>query len=188
MLPLLLAALPPPGVPMDLVLCEYSGAVATKIAEAGTPVLAVDLREPEYDPAERGVFYYKGRLQDVARLRRWRRAISFPPCEHQAKSSSSTITEKVLDGRTWWGLCLLMYCLCLPAEVALVENPRNFWGHFYGPRGVQVVQPYFFGDDRQKTTYLYTSGAGAQIPWTNYLGKFRGLFVARAAPCNGGGD
>ena len=34
-----------------------------------------------------------------------------------------------------------------------------------------MVQPYFFGDDRQKTTYLYTSGADAQIPWTNFLGK-----------------
>ena len=64
-----------------------------------------------------------------------------------------------------------MYCLCLPAEVALVENPRNFWGYFYGPRGVQVVQPYFFGDDRQKTTYLYTRGTDARIPWTDYLGR-----------------
>ena len=40
---LLIAAMPPPHVAMDLVLCEYSGSVATRVAATGTPVLAVDV-------------------------------------------------------------------------------------------------------------------------------------------------
>ena len=170
MVSLLMAALPPPSVRMDLVLCEYSGAVATRVAASGTPVLAVDRRDPEYDPEAQGVFYYKGDLQDVAHLRRWRRAFCFPPCEHQARSSSSSMAEKILDGRTWWGMCMLTYCICLPAEVSLVDNPRNYWGYFYGHQGGQVVHPYFFGDDRKKTTYLYIRGSSKRIPWTRNLG------------------
>ena len=49
---LLIAALPPPHVAMDLVLCEYSGSMASRVAASGTPVLAVDVRAPEYNPAE----------------------------------------------------------------------------------------------------------------------------------------
>ena len=97
---LLLAALPPPHVAMDLVLCEYSGSVASRVAAAGTPVLAVDTRSPEFNPEEAGVLFYQGELQDVALLRPWRRAISFPPCEHQARSSAAVMKEKALDGRT----------------------------------------------------------------------------------------
>ena len=165
---LLIAAMPPPHVAMDLVLCEYSGSVATRIAATGTPVLAVDTRAPEYNPEEAGVLFYQGDLQDVALLRPWRRAISFPPCEHQARSSAAVMKEKALDGRTWWGMCLLLFCYCLPAEVVLVENPRTYWTLFYGSQS-QVVQPFFFGDDRQKTTNLFIRGTTERIPWTNNL-------------------
>ena len=55
---LLIAAMPPPRVAMDLVLCEYSGSVATRVAATGTPVLAVDTRAPEYNPEEAGVLFY----------------------------------------------------------------------------------------------------------------------------------
>ena len=180
LLTLLLAALPPAHVRMDLVLCEYSGEVATKIAATGTPVLAVDHREPEYEPEASNVFYYQGDLQDVALLRKWRRAISFPPCEHQARSSTSTMMEKALDGRTWWGMCLLLYCYCIPAEVALVENPRNYWTRFYGTEGGQVVHPYFFGDDRKKTTYLFIRGTSQRLPHTNNLGAGDTTWHARS--------
>ena len=50
----------------------------------------------------------------------------------------------------------------------MVENPRTYWTHFYGSQALGVL-PFFFGEDRQKTTNMFIRGTSERIPWTNNL-------------------
>ena len=136
----LLAATPPP---VDLVLCEFSGAVAAHIAASGRAVLACDLSPPEQVPG----LYYQGDVRDIIRAYAFDRCVAHPPCEHQTVSASRYIADKALDGRLFWGSAFVLFCHCA-GSVNLTEQPRTFWNLFY-PARAQVVHPYHFGDDRK---------------------------------------
>ena len=151
---------------MDLVVCEFSGAVASRIAASGRAVLAVNLTARSPDAA--AGLYYHGDLRDVAAARDWDRCVAHPPCEHQAVSAAKYMRYKAVDGRLFWGSAFALYCHCI-GRVNLTEQPRTYWNLFYAPAGVQEVQPFHYGDDRKKTTFFFTRGAAATIPRTSAL-------------------
>ena len=153
---------------MDIVLCEFSGAVAGRIAASGRAVLAVDASER--DPDANGGLYYEGDVRDVIDAREWDRCVAHPPCEHQAVSAARYMRFKAVDGRLFWGSAFALYCHCV-GKVNLTEQPRTYWDLFYPPALTQEVHPYHFGDDRQKKTRFYLRGAAAAIPRTRDLGE-----------------
>ena len=151
---------------MDLVVCEFSGAVAERIAASGRTVLACD-REPR--ESTKGL-YYQGDVQDIASAYDWARCIAHPPCEHQAFSSAPCMLQKALDGRLFWGCAFVLWCECI-GQVNLTEQPGTFYTVLAG-RASQAAGPFHFGDDRQKATHFFMRGVPPDfsIPRTNDLG------------------
>ena len=132
---------------------EFSGALRDELLNVyGELALSVDLRPP----LTPGISYI-GRFSDVAPLRRWERAFFWPPCTHQTLSDTLSRDPKMLDGRTFWGIALVIYCLCTDANCVMVEQPDTIIPRFYS-KHAQRARPSFFGDRSRKPVNLYLRG------------------------------
>ena len=157
-------------------MCEFSGAVAERIADSGRSVLACDRERRE---STKGL-YCQGDVQDIASAYPWARCVAHPPCEHQALSSAPCMLQKALDGRLFWGCAFVLWCECL-GQVNLTEQPGTFYTVLAG-RASQAAQPFHFGDDRQKATHFFMRGVLPEgvHEFSNFL-PAEGSFSARKA-------
>jgi len=95
--------------------------------------------------------------------------IFFPPCTHLAVSGAAHFIKKREDGRQRQAIEFFMELLNADIPHLAIENPINIISgdyileHFpdlaqkYGLpiKSTQVIQPYFFGNEHQKTTCLW---------------------------------
>lgn len=102
----------------------------------------------------------------------WDMIIAFPPCTHLAISGAEWFAEKRNDGRQRAAIeffCKMIYANC---ERIAVENPVNIIGGDYVAKWYpdlaekyrlplkpsQIIQPWMFGDNFNKSTCLWLKG------------------------------
>jgi len=84
----------------------------------------------------------------------WHAMISFPPCTHLAVSGARHFEQKRKDGRQQQGIDFFMAMVNAPIEHIAIENPMGIMSTIY-KKPNQIIQPYYFGDEAQKTTCLW---------------------------------
>ena len=158
-----------------LVACEESDEVRSRFEKLGFNAWSCDL-QPNRNPNAKhflgnvlnylngyyeckcgNVFeinYGKYGCCNVSKLITWDLMIAFPPCTHLAVSGAPWFEQKRKDGRQKEGIDFFMAMINAPIKHIAVENPVGIMGKIYR-KADQIIQPYYFGDNAQKTTCLW---------------------------------
>ena len=87
----------------------------------------------------------------------WDCMVAFPPCTHLATSGARHFEKKKQDGRQGEAIAFFMAMVNAPIPYIAIENPVGIMStHYKAP--TQIIQPYYFGDEAQKTTCLWLKG------------------------------
>ena len=152
-----------------LVACEYSGKVREAFRKLGHNVISCDLI-PSDDNSE---FHHVG---DVVPLLKeeWDLVVAFPPCTHLAVSGAKHFKQKIADGRQQQGIDFFMlFTKLYHIPKVAIENPIGIMSTIYR-KPDQIIQPWQFGDEAQKSTCLWLKGL-PKLKETNVVSK--GEFV-----------
>jgi hypothetical protein len=132
-----------------LVACEESDEVRGRFEQMGFDAWSCDLQENRNPKAK----HYQGNVFDIINDN-WDAMIAFPPCTHLAVSGAAWFEQKRKDGRQQEGIDFFMAMINAPIKHIAVENPVGIMSSIYKPP-TQKIQPYYFGDEAQKTTCLW---------------------------------
>lgn len=133
-----------------LIGCEESQAVCIEFRKRGHETYSCDIL-----PCSGG--YPEWHIQgDVLEQldKGWDMMIAFPPCTHLAVSGAAWFEQKRKDGRQQQGIDFFMKIAEAPIERIAIENPVGVMNSIYRTPD-QIIQPYYFGDEAQKTTCLW---------------------------------
>ena len=133
-----------------LIACEESQSVTKEFRKRGHKAYSCDIIDCSGDKPE---WHIK---DDVLKIinNEWDMMIAFPPCTHLAVSGAAWFEEKRKDGRQQEGIDFFMDIINAPIEKIAVENPVGIMSSIYREPD-QIIQPYYFGDEFQKTTCLW---------------------------------
>ena len=140
-----------------LVGCEFSGRVRDEFRALGHDAVSCDLL-----PSETKGPHYQGDVRDIMGDG-YRLAVYHPPCTYLCASALWRATEKHdvnYPERKLKGEAALEFVRDLmdgPIDRWALENPKGSIGTRIRPAD-QMVQPYQFGDDASKETYLWLQG------------------------------
>ena len=132
-----------------LVACEESQEVTEQLILMGHNAMSCDL---EY-PGAKGLPHYQGDVMDIINDG-FDCMIAFPPCTHLAVSGAKHFEQKRKDGRQQQGIDFFMKMVNAPIKHIAIENPIGIMSSIYR-KPDQIIQPYYFGDEAQKTTCLW---------------------------------
>ena len=132
-----------------LIACEESDEVRGRFEKLGFDAWSCDLQENRNPNAK----HYKGNVFDIINDG-WDAMIAFPPCTHLAVSGAAWFEQKRKDGRQQEGIKFFMDIINAPIKHIAVENPVGIMSKIYR-KPSQIIQPYYFGDEVQKTTCLW---------------------------------
>ena len=132
-----------------LVACEESDEVRGRFEALGFDAWSCDL-QPNRNPNAK---HYQGSVFDIINDN-WDAMIAFPPCTHLAVSGARHFEQKRKDGRQQQGIDFFMAMINAPIKRIAVENPMGIMSTIY-KKPTQIIQPYYFGDEAQKTTCLW---------------------------------
>lgn len=132
--------------------CEESQAVCIEFRKLGFNAYSCDIL-----PCSGG--HPEWHIQDdlikvIGDGKGWDVMIAFPPCTHLAVSGAAWFEQKRKDGRQQQGIDFFMQMVNAPINRIAIENPVGIMSKIYR-RPDQVIQPYYFGDEAQKTTCLW---------------------------------
>lgn len=133
-----------------LIGCEESQAVCIEFRKRGFEAYSCDIQDCSGGHPE---WHIKGDLLEVINDG-WDMMIAFPPCTHLAVSGAAWFEEKRKDGRQQQGIEFFMNVTNAPIVFKAVENPVGIMSNLYR-KPDQIIQPYYFGDEAQKTTCLW---------------------------------
>jgi hypothetical protein len=133
-----------------LIACEESQAVCLAFRELGHEAYSCDILDCSGGHPE---WHIKGDVLEQLD-KGWDMMIAFPPCTHLAVSGAAWFEKKRKDGRQQQGIDFFMAIVNAPINKIAVENPVGIMSKIYR-KPDQVIQPYFFGDEFQKTTCLW---------------------------------
>lgn len=131
-----------------LVACEYSGVVRDAFVALGHDAMSCDLL-----PSERGGKHYQGDAADILHDG-WDIMVAHPPCTNLACSGAVWFPKKRADGRQQKSIELFMTFAAAPIKRICIENPVGIMSSVWREPD-QIIQPYYFGDEYQKTTCLW---------------------------------
>lgn len=134
-----------------LVACEFSGIVRDAFIARGHDAWSCDLL-PTESPGPHIQDDVLKHLNDG-----WDLMIAHPPCTHLAVSGAAWFEQKRKDGRQQEGIDLFMQFTATNIPRYCIENPVGIMSTLWRSPD-QVIQPYYFGDEFQKTTCLWTLG------------------------------
>jgi len=141
-----------------LVACEFSGIVREAFASLGHDAWSCDL-QPTDKPSPNHIV---GDVLDVLD-RGWDLMIAHPPCTYLANSGSKHLynPDGSLNQSRFANIkldaALFNALLGAPIPRICVENPVHHWAakaQIPTPYA-QIIQPWMFGDEATKTTYLW---------------------------------
>jgi len=153
-----------------LVGCEESQAVTIAFRERGFQAFSCDILPESGGHPD---WHYQQDIFEVMKMRHWDCIISFPPCTDLALSGAAWFEKKRADGRQEESI---KFFFEVWKNSNATENPM---GIFNGGKYIakwfpslyrdmarqgfpfkpsQVIQPYYFGDEFQKTTCLWLKG------------------------------
>ena len=148
--------------------CEVSQAVTIELRKLGHKAYSCDLQEQTGGHPE---WHITGDVLPLINDHsdHWDMIIAFPPCTHLACSGARWFKEKVADGRQQSGIDFFMaFTTCACPKIA-IENPVGIMSTQYR-KPDQIIQPWQFGDEFQKTTCLWLKGLPKLVP-TDIVGK-----------------
>lgn len=128
---------------------EYSGTVRDAFAARGHEAWSCDILETEQAAGfhiQDDVFNH---IDDG-----WDMMIAHPPCTDIAISGAKWFELKRKDGRQKAGIDMFMRVASANINKICIENPVNIMSTEWRPPD-QIIQPYYFGDEAQKTTWLW---------------------------------
>ena len=133
-----------------LIGCEESQAVCIEFRKLGIEAFSCDIQECSGGHPE---WHFKQDIFEVIDMG-WDMMIAFPPCTHLAVSGAAHFKKKIADGRQQQGIDFFMDIANSKIERLAIENPVGIMSTIYRKPN-QIVQPYYFGDEAQKTTCLW---------------------------------
>jgi len=137
-----------------LVACERTQTVCKAFRLLGIEAFSCDLQECSGGRPE---WHFKQDVFEVIDMGIWDAMIAFPPCTHLAVSGAAWFEAKRKDGRQQEGIDFFMKIANAPIPVIAIENPVGIMSKLYR-KPDQIIQPYYFGDEAQKTTCLWLKG------------------------------
>jgi len=133
-----------------LLACEESQAVTIELRKRGHEAFSCDILECSGGHPE---WHIQGDV--IEQLDKgWDMMIGFPPCTDLANSGSQWFAEKIADGRQQKSIDFFMALVNAPISKIALENPMGIMSTNYR-KPDQIVHPYYFGDEFQKTTCLW---------------------------------
>jgi hypothetical protein len=133
-----------------LIACEESQAVTIELRKLGVEAFSCDIQPCSGGHPE---WHYQQDVFEVIDLG-WDLMIAFPPCTHLAVSGAAWFEQKRKDGRQQEGVDFFMKLTQTNIPHWCIENPVGIMSKIYR-KPDQVIQPYYFGDEAQKTTCLW---------------------------------
>jgi hypothetical protein len=133
-----------------LVACEESQAVTKEFRKLGHEAFSCDILPCSGGHPE---WHYQQDVFEVIDMC-WDMMIAFPPCTHLAVSGAAHFEKKRADGRQQEGIDFFMAMVNAPIHHIAIENPVGIMSNIY-KKPSQIIQPYYFGDEAQKTTCLW---------------------------------
>jgi len=148
-----------------LVACEESQAVTKRLRALGHEAYSCDIQECSGGHPEWHI------LGDVVPEleKHWDMIIAFPPCTDLAVSGAAWFEQKRKDGRQQASIDFFMLFANANCERIAIENPVGIMSSQWR-KPDQIIQPYWFGDEAQKTTCLWLKGLPKLEP-TKMVGK-----------------
>ena len=148
-----------------LVACEESQAVTIELRKLGHDAYSCDIQECSGGHPE---WHIQGDVTHQLK-KTWDMIIAFPPCTDLAVSGAAWFEQKRKDGRQQASIDFFMLFANANCERIAIENPVGIMStHWRKPD--QKIQPYWFGDEAQKTTCLWLKGLPNLEP-TSIVGK-----------------
>ena len=132
-----------------MVACEETQEVTEQLILMGHDAMRCD---SEY-PGAKGLPHCQGDVLDIINDG-FDCMIAFPPCTHLAVSGAKHFEHKRKDGRQQDGIDFFMKIVNAPIKYIAIENPIGIMSNIYR-KPDQIIQPYYFGDEYQKTTCLW---------------------------------
>lgn len=129
-----------------LVACEFSGIVRNAFAAKGHDAWSCDLL-----PTEQPGNHIEGDVLEILNDG-WDLMIAHPPCTHLAVSGAAWFEKKMVEQRM--AIYFFLALANAPIKKICIENPVCIMSTFWR-KPDQIVQPYYFGDEFQKTTCLW---------------------------------
>jgi hypothetical protein len=133
-----------------LIACEESQSVCIEFRKLGIEAYSCDIQKCSGGHPE---WHYQ---EDIFKVinKGWDLMIAFPPCTHLAVSGAAWFEQKRKDGRQQEGIDFFMQIANASIDKIAIENPVGIMSNIY-KKPSQVIQPYYFGDEAQKTTCLW---------------------------------
>jgi hypothetical protein len=146
-----------------LIACEFSGTVRDAFLARGHDAMSCDLEDTE-TPGP----HYKGDVFDIID-NGWDLMIAHPPCTHLAASGAKHFAKKIADGRQQEGIDFFMKLVNCSVPKYAIENPIGVMSTKWR-KPDQIIQPWQFGDEAQKSTCLWLKGLPL-LKHTKIVGK-----------------
>ena len=134
-----------------LLACEESQAVTIEFRKLGHEAYSCDIQECSGGHPE---WHFQQDIFEVIGGGNWDMMIAFPPCTHLAVSGAAHFKKKIADGRQQEGIDFFLKIANVNIPRIAIENPIGIMSRIY-KKPDQIIQPYFFGDEAQKTTCLW---------------------------------
>jgi hypothetical protein len=131
-----------------LVACEYSGTVRDAFLELGHDAMSCDLI-----PTENPGPHYQGSVFDIINDG-WDLMIGHPPCTYLSYTATSHWNEEGRCKKRLEALDFFRRLWEAPINRICLENPKGCASPTIA-KYTQEIQPYFFGDEQMKTTWLW---------------------------------
>ena len=141
-----------------LVACEFSGRVRDAFIAKGHDAISCDLL-----PTEKPGPHYQGDVLAFIKHNKFDLMVAHPPCTHLCISGARWWKEKIKNGQHQEGADFFMELVNCGIPKWAIENPIGCMTKKYR-KPDQIVQPYWFGDEAQKTTCLWLKGLPLLTP------------------------
>lgn len=133
-----------------LIACEESQAVTIEFRKLGHEAFSCDIQECSGGHPE---WHIQGDIFDIL-YNGWDMLIGFPPCTYLTYTETQHWNnpgrlEKRLDALNFFAKLWTA-----PIDKICLENPKGCASPVIAKYS-QVIQPYYFGDNEQKTTWLW---------------------------------
>lgn len=147
-----------------LIACEFSGIVRDAFSNKGHDAWSCDLLPTESRQTIKEGKHIQGDVLDILNDG-WDLLIGHPPCRYISYASTRVWND---PGRVFERLEALMFFAKLweaPISKICLENPKSCASPVIAKYS-QEIQPYYFGDDMVKTTWLWLKKL-PKLEWTS---------------------
>lgn len=137
-----------------LVACEESQRVTKEFRKRGHEAYSCDLLPCG---GGRPDWHIQADALEIVKMN-WDMVLAFPPCTHLSVSGARHFEAKRRDGRQYLGIGFFLAFTALDhVPMVAIENPVGIMARYYR-KPDQIIQPWQFGDNYQKTTCLWLKG------------------------------